>query len=127
MQVKMVTATIYYWATFWHVENNFAHVILGATEEGELGTHILQYFWSSTFYNFSHPLAYFITTTAPAEDLIAFFWQGVSLLQESGLEILAAIFDGSAGNRRFQVGYQLFLSLIEKKRSTRYTLILALL
>ena len=28
---------------------NFGHVILGATEEGELGTHILQYFWSSTF------------------------------------------------------------------------------
>ena len=75
----------------------------GATEDGELGTHILQFFWSSAFTQFSHPLAYFVTNTATTEETIRYFWKGVSSLQKAGLQVIASVFDGSPANRRLQV------------------------
>ena len=64
---------------------------------------MLQFFWSSAVYGFSHPLAYFITNTASTEDLLSYFWRGVKILGDSGLEVVGTIFDGSPANRRFQV------------------------
>ena len=75
----------------------------GATEDGELGTHVLQFFWSSAFTQFSHPLAYFVTNTATTEETIRYFWKGVSSLQKAGLQVIASVFDGSPANRRLQV------------------------
>ena len=69
-----------------------------------MGTHVLQFFWSCAYTNFSYPLAYFVTTTASYEDLNLYFWEGVRSLMAANLTVLATIFDGSPSNRRFQVG-----------------------
>lgn len=80
---------------------------LGATDFGEVGTHVLQFFWSSAFYNFSYPLAYFVTTQASTENIQYHFWCGVYELKKRGLSVVATIFDGAASNRRFQVGLEI--------------------
>ena len=90
-----------------HGINTFVSLIFvllpGATDHGEIGTHVLQFFWSSAFQNFSYPLAYFVNTEASAEEIQFFFWSGVYELKKAGLTVIATVFDGSASNRRFQV------------------------
>lgn len=94
---------LFVWKYFLYVISYDITILLLGGTEGEIGTHVLQFFWSSLFYGFSYPLAYFVTWTADTEDLSAHFWKGVCLLDEAKLEVLAAIFDGSPANRRFQV------------------------
>jgi len=72
-------------------------------ESSELGSHVLQFFWTCAFTNFSYPLAYFVTTTASYIDIHRYFWEGVRLLMQNNLCIMATIFDGSPANRKFQV------------------------
>ena len=69
----------------------------------EIGTHVLQFFWTSAFTKFSHPLAYFVTDTASTEEILMWFWEGVQLLEDGGFIVIATIIDGSPANRRFQV------------------------
>jgi len=76
--------------------------LIGVCEEGaEVGTHVLQFFWSCTYTNFSYPLAFFVTKTANYLDISKHFWDGVRYLMAANLTVLAAIFGGSPSNRRF--------------------------
>lgn len=80
------------------------NILSGTCENSDqVGTHILQFFWSSAFAKFSHPLAYFITNTASTEELLMWFWEGVELLEQAGFIVVATIMDGGPANRRFQV------------------------
>lgn len=77
---------------------------IGVCEEtSDVGTHVLQYFWTCVFTKFSYPLAYFVTRTASYTHLIKYFWEGVRLLMAANLTVVMTIFDGSPANRRFQV------------------------
>ena len=85
-------------------ESNKYLLFIGTCDTSpDVGTHILQFFWTSVFVPFSHPLAYFITKTAPTEDILLWFWIGVEYLQAAGFHVTGVIFDGSVQNRRFQV------------------------
>jgi len=51
--------------------------LIGVCEEGaDVGTHVLQFFWSCTYTNFSYPLAFFVTKTANYLDISKYFWDG---------------------------------------------------
>ena len=43
----------------------------------EIGTHVVQFFWTSALTKFDHPLAFFVTNTASTEETLMWFWESV--------------------------------------------------
>ena len=66
-----------------------------------LATHVLQFFFRSTFFNFDYPCAFFLTKNITALQLNRLFWLGVSMLHTFGFEIILSCCDGASSNRSF--------------------------
>lgn len=68
-----------------------------------LATHVLQFFFRSTFFKFDFPCAFFLTKNTTALQLNRLFWLGVSMLHTYGFEVILSCCDGASSNRSFLV------------------------
>ena len=66
-----------------------------------LATHVLQFFFRSTFFNFDYPCAFFLTKNTTALEINRLFWLGVSMLHTYGFEVILSCCDGASSNRSF--------------------------
>ena len=69
--------------------------------KSEIASHIMQFFFRSTFFKFDFPCAYFLTKGATSLQINRIFWIGVSLLHSYGFDIILACCDGASPNRSF--------------------------
>ena len=54
-----------------------------------LATHILQFFFRSTFFKFDYPCAFFLTCKdTTSHQLNRLFWLGISMLHNYGFEVI---------------------------------------
>ena len=67
----------------------------------EIATHILQFFFRSTFFKFDFPCAYFLTKGVTSIQINRLFWLGVSILHSYNFEVILACCDGASPNRSF--------------------------
>lgn len=67
----------------------------------EIATHVLQFFFRSTFFKFDFPCAYFLTKEATSIQINRVFWLGVSMLHSHNFEVILACCDGASPNRSF--------------------------
>ena len=67
----------------------------------QLATHVLQFFFRSTFFNFDYPCAFFLTKNTTALEINRLFWLGVSMLHIYGFEVILSCCDGASPNRSF--------------------------
>ena len=66
-----------------------------------LATHVLQFFFQSTFFNFDIPCAFFLTRNTTSTQLNRLFWLGVSMLHTYGFDVILSCCDGASSNRSF--------------------------
>jgi hypothetical protein len=67
----------------------------------KLATHVLQFFFRSTFFNFDYPCAFFLTRNTTSYQLNQLFWLGVSMLHINGFDVIISCCDGASSNRSF--------------------------
>ena len=66
-----------------------------------LATHVLQFFFRSTFFDFDYPCAFFLTKNTTAFEINRLFWLGVSMLHIYGFDVIISCCDGASSNRSF--------------------------
>ena len=66
-----------------------------------LATHVLQFFFRSTFFNFDFPCAFFLTRNTTSTQLNRLLWLGVSMLHIYGFDVIISCCDGASSNRSF--------------------------
>ena len=57
----------------------------------EIGTHVVQFFWTSALTKFGHPPAFFVTNTGSTKETRMWFWEGVQLYHSSGQQDFSRI------------------------------------
>ena len=67
----------------------------------KLATHVMQFFFRSTFFNFDYPCAFFLTKNQTAFEINRLFWLGVSMLHTYGFAVILSCCDGASSNRAF--------------------------
>lgn len=73
----------------------------GTSVKSEIATHVLQFFFRSTFFKFDFPCAYFLTKGATSLQINRVFWLGVSMLHSYGFQVILSCCDGASPNRTF--------------------------
>ena len=79
-------------------DNNFES---GTSVKSEIATHVLQFFFRSTFFKFDFPCAYFLTRGATSLQINRVFWLGVSMLHSYGFQVILSCCDVASPNRTF--------------------------
>jgi hypothetical protein len=83
-------------------ENNITDTVTTKSDAvDKLATHVLQFFFRSTFFNFDFPCAFFLTRNTTSVQLNRLFWLGVSMLHTYGFDVIISCCDGASSNRSF--------------------------
>ena len=81
-------------------ETNITDLTVATTDGVDnLATHVLQFFFRSTFFNFDFPCAFFLTRNTTSTQLNRLFWLGVSMLHTYGFDVIISCCDGASSNR----------------------------
>lgn len=84
------------------LQNNVLDTVTDKSDAGDnLASHVLQFFFRSTFFNFDFPCAFFLTRNTTALQLNRLFWLGISILHTYGFEVILCCCDGASSNRSF--------------------------
>ena len=67
----------------------------------QLATHVLQFFFRSTFFKFDFPCGFFFTKNTTSLEINRLFWLGVSMLHIYGFKVILSCCDGASPNRSF--------------------------
>ena len=71
------------------------------SEHPPVANHILAIMVRGVFFKFDFPLAHFATVGVTADTLYPIVWEGIRLVESSGLKVIAVTADGAGPNRKF--------------------------